>query len=575
MRRRRGEATGAHGGGQPDKRNGRGAAPTNLPAVTAEPTLDLFARWREQVVVALGAARAELDALNVFPVPDADTGTNVYLTVESAAQAAADAAATGSDITEVGRAFVDGALRGARGNSGVIVSQLLRVSVPLLLAGNPVGDPRTPGQLYARVLRSAAEAAWAAVGDPVEGTILTVARAAAEGAEAAAGRDASLPAVLRAATTAADDALARTPDQLEPLRRAGVVDAGGRALVVLLDTTERVLTGRVTPQASHPRRMLPVPIRPIDDQPSSTGPAYEVMYLLDAPDDTIPALRAALGPLGDSLAVVGGEGLWNVHVHVDDVGAAIEVGTSVGRPHRILVTHFADQVDAPLTRPRRGRAVVLTAAGPGLAALFRSAGAEVVESAHGRRTRAHELLAAVVGAANGPVGEAVLLPNDRSAVAGAEAAAHQAREQGVRVAVIPTTAQVQGIAALAVHDPGRSFDDDVVQMSAAAGQTRHGAVTIALGQAMTTAGPCEPGDVLGVVDGDFALVGKDVASIGAQVVDRLLGGSGELVTIVTGADLADGVAGQIERRVIAGRPDIDVQVYDGGQSRYLLLLAVE
>jgi dihydroxyacetone kinase-like predicted kinase len=145
----------------------------------------------------------------------------------------------------------------------------------------------------------------------------------------------------------------------------------------------------------------------------------------------------------------------------------------------------------------------------------------------------------------------------------------------VRVAVIPTTAQVQGIAALAVHDPGRSFDDDVVQMSAAAGQTRHGAVTIALGQAMTTAGPCEPGDVLGVVDGDFALVGKDVASIGAQVVDRLPGGSGELVTIVTGADLADGVAGQIERRVIAGRPDIDVQVYDGGQSRYVLLLAVE
>ncbi len=552
----------------------------------------LFARWRGQVVAALGAARAELDALNVFPVPDGDTGTNVYLTVEAAAEAAAEAESAGADVAEVARAFVDGALRGARGNSGVIVSQLLRASLPMLVradlaaasdadpavdpAATPPADPAATGQLLAQALRAASDAAWAAVGDPVEGTILTVARSAADGAEVAASRAAPPASVLRAATVAAQEALERTPQQLERLRQAGVVDAGGRALVVLLDTTERVLTGRVDHRRATARQPLPIPIPSPADQLSADGPSYEVMYLLDAPDDAIPDLRAALTPLGDSVVIVGGEGLWHVHVHVDDVGAAIEAGTAAGRPHRILVTHFADQVDAPAAQPRRRRAVVVTAAGPGLATLFRGAGAVVVDASDGRHTRAHELLAAITsGGAGGVAGEAVLLPNDRAVVAAAEAAAHQARERGVRVAVIPTRAQVQGLAALAVHDPGRSFDDDVVHMSAAAGQARHGAVTIATGQAMTTAGPCEPGAVLGVVDGDFAVVGDDIFTVGVQVVDRLLGGSGELVTIVAGADLAAGLAERMERQVVAARPDLDVQVHEGGQRRYPLLLAVE
>jgi uncharacterized protein len=280
-------------------------------------------------------------------------------------------------------------------------------------------------------------------------------------------------------------------------------------------------------------------------------------------------LRAALAPLGDSLVVVGGDGLWNVHVHVDDVGAAIEAGIAAGRPHRIVVTHFAEQVAA--AEPK-GRVVLTTAAGPGLADLFGQAGATVVRPADGRRCSTEDLLTALLAS---DAGEVVLLPNDRHVLGAAEAAARQAREQGVRVAVIPTTAQVQGMAALAVHEPGRGFDDDVVHMTAAAGHTRHGAVTIATRAAMTSAGPCQPGDVLGVVDGDFQVVGRSVLETAERVLDRLLVSGGELVTVVTGSDATGDLAAQLEAYVVADRPELDVLVHQGGQEGYPLFLAVE
>lgn len=530
----------------------------------------LFARWRRATVAALAEAREELDALNVFPVADSDTGTNVYLTVEAAQQAADEAEDGGAGLDQVARAYVDGALRGARGNSGVILSQLLRAAVPLFTEGDPGGGPVVAGALTTRVLRAGSDAAWAAVGRPVEGTILSVARAAAEGAEGAGDR-ATLPEVLRAAGRAAHEALARTPDQLDLLREAGVVDAGGKALVVVLDTTEHVLTGRVDPaRRTGVRRALPVPTA--GDGPGVDGPSYEVMYLLDADDAAVPLLRSALDPLGDSLVVVGGDGLWNVHVHVDDAGAAIEAGMAAGRPHRVVVTHLAEQARRAAHGDRPGRAVVTTAAGPGLHALFAAAGAVVVRPADGRRVRARELHEAALGCG---ADEVVIVPNDRFTLAAAEAVSHELRGHGVRVAVVPTRAQVQGLAALAVHDPARDFAADVVHMTASAGQTRDGAVTVARDRAMTTAGPCEVGDVLGVVDGDFAVVGDDLGEVAGRVCDRLIGGTGELLTIVTGAEAPDALAERVERRVRAARPEVDVARHQGGQPGYPLLLAVE
>ena len=192
----------------------------------------------------------------------------------------------------------------------------------------------------------------------------------------------------------------------------------------------------------------------------------------------------------------------------------------------------------------------------------------------GRRPSTGELLEAITGCG---AQEVVVLPNDPDSVRVAQVAAHTAQQDlGVRVVVVPTSAQVQGLAALAVHEPGRAFDADVVEMTATARHARHGAVTIAARTAMTMAGPCEPGDVLGVVEGDFAVVGSDLDEVAAQVADRLLGGGGELVTVVSGAEDPDGaLAHRLAAWVEEHRPHVDVMVYDGGQERYPLLLAVE
>lgn len=520
-----------------------------------------FRAWTQLCAGALSSARAEIDALNVFPVPDSDTGTNAYLTFLSGADAVTG---LGADVPlpALVKAYVDGLLTGAKGNTGVILSQLVRACFrDLDLEGGEI----TAADV-ARSFVAASEAAWAAVGMPVEGTILSVAKAAGLEATAAAEDGVDGRTVFGRAARGAREALARTPEQMPLLARAGVVDAGGRALVVVLDATEQALTGRIpAPAASS----IPMPVVVAGDDLSADGPSYEVMYLLEADDDRITDLRAALMPLGDSLVVVGGERLWNVHVHVDDVGAAIEAGIAVGRPYRIAVTHFADQIARV---PRTGRVVIAATTGAGLTALCQEAGATALEF-----TRDRPLTIAEMSASLRDVGadEVIVLPNNQRYVRQFEAAAQAARQDGVRVAVIPTHAQVQGLAALAVHDPGLGFDEVVVAMSSAAAHTQHGAVTVATEPGMTMVGPCEAGDVLGVVAGDFAVVGQDILAVAYEVIERILSPAGEMLTVVLG----DGAEGLIEESISGYlrtlRPDVDLVVYDGGQENYPLFIAVE
>jgi dihydroxyacetone kinase-like predicted kinase len=509
--------------------------------------------WCLDALEALGQAREEIDALNVYPVPDGDTGTNLYLTMESAVE---ELDAQGApDLARTLRALAHGALLGARGNSGVILSQLLRGSAEVMAVSIISGVDAV--ETLAAALERASAAGYAAVAHPVEGTMLTVIRAAAESARAAVtgvpGRPtADLAEVLRAAAAGAHEALERTPDLLEPLRRAGVVDAGGRGLTVLLDSLVPAVTGH-RPMSPPPRAALPQPRADAPDTPIEAGPAFEVMYLLESDDDGTLALKAALEPIGDSLLVVGGDGLWNVHVHTDDVGAAIEAGVVVGRPYRIKVTHFADQAG------RRGastagqlRAVVAFAPGEGLAA--------------------REVLAAIQSA---HAQEVVVLPDDSDTVPVAEAAAEFARSGGLRVAVIPTRASVQVLAALAVHDPARRYEDDVVAMTAAAGATRTGGITTAVRESLTSAGVCRPGDVLGLVDGDVVSIGADVAGVAEDLLDRMLTGGGELVTLLLGSDAEPTLAARLERHLRQTRPEVEVGVHDGGQPHYPLLVGVE
>ncbi len=554
-------------------------------AALSAPTLLHFSTL---VLAALGDARDELDALNVYPIPDGDTGTNLFLTFEAGHAALEEVVAErgGEDAVPVeaaGAAYSRGLLLGARGNSGVIMSQLVGAFLKRLGPATGNDDDPALGEALADALAEATAAAYAAVGEPVEGTVLSVARAAAEAAHEVAGE--GVARVASAVVQAAEAALARTPEQLPVLERAGVVDAGGKGLCVVLAVAEAALTGR--PTAPSPRRRDCAVRAPLAAGPGAgqdlpdDGPAFEVMYLLDAEDAAVPMLRERLLPLGDSLVVVGGDGLWNVHVHVDDVGAALEAGLACGRPHRVRVTHFRDQRRAggegpahgePDPAPEPPRGVVAVAFAEGLAALFEQAGSTVVRATSGTRPSTGRLLDAVLATA---ATEVVLLTNERDVVPAAEAAAGLAeREHGVRVAVVPTRAQVQGLAALAVHDPSRSFDRDLVEMTAAARHARAGAVTVAARPAMTTAGPCRPGDVLGEVEGDFTVVGRELEPVALEVLDRLLGGGGELVTIVAGAGATE-LARRCEEHVRSHHPAVEVVGYDGGQERYLLLFGVE
>jgi len=411
------------------------------------------------------------------------------------------------------------------------------------------------------------------VAAPVEGTVLTVAAAAADGAAQADSDD--LAVVARAAAAAAARALARTPEQLPALARAGVVDAGGRGLQVLLDALVEVVTGV-------PAESVPAPVRAGTRPPLTaareTGSeeyAYEVQYLLDADGAAVARLKEELGSLGDSL-VVGGTGeeqrpTWNVHVHVNDVGAAVEAGVEAGRPYQISVTRFADQIaaapPAPQVRPA-ARATVVVAPGDGLAALFRGEGAMVV----GGNPSTAEILAAVRATGAGRV---VVLPNDPNTQAVASAAATEAHSGGVRVRVVPTRSPVQALAALAVRDEQRRFDDDVIAMAEAAGACRYAEVCYASRDALTVAGRCRAGDVLALVEGEVHIIGADLGQTCRDLVDRLLGGGGELVTLLLGAQAPPALGDELREHLAARWPFAEVQTYDGGQPHYPLLVGVE
>ncbi|MDJ0460878.1 DAK2 domain-containing protein [Streptomyces sp. H27-C3] len=550
--------------------------PQNLDAVAVR-------TWCSLALEALGRAREEIDAINVYPVADGDTGTNLYLTVESAAQAVeavftAHETVTGATsvpaLADTMRAMAHGALIGARGNSGTILAQLLRGMEQVLSEEVPAeGAPVMRADVLRRALRRASEAAYQAVAHPVEGTVLTVAAAAATAGESAVGGTAQ---VARAAYEGARQALDATPGQLAVLSRAGVVDAGGQGLVTLLGALVEVVSGEAVTARKQPAHALVAdgchtdPADP-SDFPADGGPAFEVLYLLEADDTAVARLRTRLDALGDSLVVVGGDGLWNVHVHVDDAGAAVEAGVDAGRPYRIRITHFAADRAAP-PRERAQRAVVAVVPGEGLADLCAQAGATTVLARPGEPPASGELAEAIRRA---HAREVVLLPNDADLRHTAAAAAEQVRTEGVRVALIPTRAAVQGIAALAVHEPDRRFDEDVVAMTSAAGATRYGEVAVAERQSWTMAGICQAGDVLGLIDGDVVVIGADLTTTARAVLDRMLAAGGEMVTLILGEASRPDLAEQLEAHVRESHLAVDTVTYEGGRHSSPLLIGVE
>lgn len=539
--------------------------------------------WLSAALGALGTARSAIDSLNVFPIADGDTGTNMFLTLESCwevAQQVGPAPDRADDLPQITEAVRTAAIMGARGNSGIITAEALRGICDVVAESSGM----TTVADLARALRAASDRARSAVAHPVEGTILTVATAAARAAEeqrdGQAGDDpVSVRQQLLQVSEAMHQALAATTEQLAVLARAGVVDAGAQGLVLIYDALLDEMSGvrrRLAPVEG--RRVHDVATHPSTADNTKTGD-FEVMFWCEAQQSTIDRLRLALDARGDSLVVSGGPELWSVHVHVDDPGETIEVVYDLVSARKLRVTYLPsqaramdDQSSVDVAQRRPGRGVVAQVHGPGVRSVVEEYEATVVTGRPDRRPSTAEILAAIT--ADGHE-EVVVLPSDADTIPVAEVAADQARERGMRVTVIPTRSIVQTLAALAVHDPQARFDETVVMMADAARATRYGAITIATKEALTSAGRCQVGDVLGLVEGDIVEIGIDSGDVAVGVVNRLLSSGGELVTAVVGSDADPAVVDQVRAFLAREHPAVDVEVIEGEQPLWPLIVGVE
>jgi DAK2 domain fusion protein YloV len=522
---------------------------------------------------ALRAHRAALNQLNVYPVPDGDTGTNMALTLESVV---ADMAGVDDSMPEVCRALAHGSLMGARGNSGVILSQVVRGLSDVFASAGTVDGP-----VLARALDAAATAAYGAVLRPVEGTILTVVReCAARAAAAAAGGDASLLAVAEAAREGAADALASTPDLLPVLRDAGVVDAGGSGFLLLCDALLHVIDGRPVPE--------PAVVADTDfaavaagRRPSVADLRYEVMFFLHADDERVPAFKDAWLAIGDSIVVVGGNGLYNCHIHTDDIGAAVEAGIEAGRPSKIRVTDLLEEVeeqqwvrDAAVPPAAVAEhvttAVVSVGVGDGVVRMLRSLGAhEVVSGGQSMNPSTADLVEAIRRVDAGGV---VVLPNNKNIVPVALAAAGQV---DVPVHVVPTRSVAEGLAALVAYDPEAPADENHAAMQAAAAAVVSGEVTRAVRDAQTAAGPVREGDHIGVGPDGVVAVADTVVGAATGLLATMLTDEHEILTVLAGAEATEADTAAICAWLESEHPDIEVEVHSGGQPLYAYEFGVE
>lgn len=540
--------------------------------------------WAHTAVSDLISHTDEINALNVFPVADADTGTNMLFTMR-AAWAHADSAAAGDDVTAVAAALADGALRGARGNSGVILSQILRALADVTTAA---GEDRViadiDGRLLAAAMRHAVTLVVTSMGEAVPGTITSVLQDAAEAAAREAddgdGGEAELSEVVAAASQAAVAALDRTPTQLDVLADAGVVDAGGRGLLVLLDALTTTLTGRAQPRPRY--RPEPVdaaaaePARSVTAVSKALTPQFEVMYLLSGAEPAgVEVLRARLDELGESVAIAASAetGRYSVHVHVDDAGAAVEAALQVGVPSRIQITSLTGGADRhPAGGWARERAVLAVVDGDGAEELFTSEGAQILRPEPGLPVSAHQLLHALV---NTGAEHVMVLPNGYVAAEELLAGWAVASDWGITMVPVYSGSMVQGLAALAVHDPGHRPVDDGYTMTRAAAGVRHGSVRVAAEEALTWAGACRPGDGLGIAGDEVVLVGDSVAAVGAGLIDLLLAAGGELVTVLTGSGVGPDVADALRDHVHREHPGTDMVSFHTGHGGDVLLIGVE
>jgi len=543
-----------------------------LTSLTADDLRGAVLRFRD----ALRAHQEELNRLNVYPVPDGDTGTNMALTLESVSAELA----TANSMAEVCHAISRGSLMGARGNSGVITSQILRGLVAGF--GDGDGDGGIDGAVFAAGLREGADAAYTAVMRPVEGTILTVVRESAEAVEADGATE--LAAIIECAYDAACASVARTPELLPVLREAGVVDAGGKGFTLLLAAFREVVAGIPVPDPEVVATPAAVSAHLSGDDVSNLR--YEVMYLLDASDATIDGFRSAWGAIGDSIVIVGGDGLWNCHVHTNDIGAAVEAGIEAGRPHNIRVTDLFEQVEeerwvreaetvaglagTPVEVPPVTTAVVAVGVGDGIQRLLRSLGVQqVVAGGQSMNPSTAQILEAVE-ACNAPA--VIVLPNNKNIVPVAKQVDDLADKQ---VTVVPTHSVPEALAALVEYDPNAEIAENEQSMLDALARVRTGEITQAVRDAVVDGTEVAEGNWIALTrDGLVAAMPTAIEAV-EKLLDRLIGEESEIVTVLVGADAPATGTQRIREHLEFTFPHVEVEFHDGGQPLYPYLIGVE
>ncbi len=523
-------------------------------------------------LASLEASRQRIDDLNVYPVPDGDTGTNLTMTVRAVAQAVQESSA--SDRPSLARDVARGALMGARGNSGVIFSQIVRGAADVLArSANGIDAP-----LAAEALRGASDAAYRAVRRPVEGTMLSVIRELAEEAEERAPSGTALGDVLVELVRRGEEAVARTPEQLDVLREAGVVDAGGAGLLELVRGVASAISGEHVPEAP-----------PADEAPGLDAIHQELsryryctVFLIEGEGLDRERLEAELDRLGDSLLVVGDETALKVHVHTDDPGAALSLGTAAGTIDGIEIANMHEQTQqreerllaaVPDLVPETAvSGVVAVVAGDGNRRLFESLAAgvgpiRVVEGGQTMNPSTADLLDALHSLGSE---QAILLPNNSNVLLAAEQAALHADRP---VEVVPADSIPAGLAAMVAFDGARDAAENAAEMREAVAAVAAGEVTIASRDVSLNGIPIRRGEWLGLADGEPVAGGTSFEEVAEAVVERLLGDSRELLTLLTGSDRPE--LDTLLARLAEKHPSLEVDVQDGGQPHYPLLLSAE
>jgi len=541
--------------------------------------LEAAAAWLE-------GHRAAVDALNVFPVPDGDTGANMSMTLDAALREARDSGATHTGKVVERAAY--GALMGARGNSGVILSQLLRGFA------RSVQDATTlDAATLAAALTAAAETAGRAVMKPVEGTILTVSTAAARAATEAAAGERGVPAVLDAALDEARAAVARTTDQMPLLKQAGVVDAGAQGYMLILEGFSRYLHGQPTrvEGAAATADVAPPHMAQVEH---GADYGYCTEFVITGFGLDLPAIREKIDNLGTSTLVVGESHLIRVHVHTDDPGRVLSYVAPLGQLHKIKIDNMQAQHDVfvstagsrgahdpgqsalrlpvlPAETPAQGLVgVVAVAPGAGLVEVFRSLGADaVVQGGQTMNPSTRELLAAIDAL---PQQDVVLLPNNGNVLLAAGQARGLTRK---RVEIVPARTVPQGMAALVVYSPETGLAANAAAMTEAMTTVRTGEVTIAVRDAQLDGLSVRAGEALGLLDDAAVVVGPERDAVALDLMERMGAADAEVLTIYYGCDVTEAWTRALAAAAHDRYDALEIEVVSGGQPHYPYIMSME